>query len=219
MNARDNILRAVRQGRDRAGFDAAAVKQEADQLLEALPRARPDLRGLAAVDVFICLLLSPKVAGTMDRISDIAELPAAVARYLAAKQLPFKAALQPAARLRAINWRGFALVDAPDANERVGIGVADAGIAETGSLVFHSGPETPVLAHFLPLHHIVLLHQQSIVMYLDDYAATLTPTGSIFRNVNLITGPSGTTDIEGKLVLGAHGPCHLHVVLLESPHS
>ncbi|MBC7484254.1 MAG: LUD domain-containing protein [Rhizobacter sp.] len=214
MKARDNLLRAVRDGLDRAGFDAAAVKQEADQLLEALPRARPDLRGLSAVDVFICRLCSPKVAATLDRIDDMAELPAAVARYLTAKGLQLRVALQPTAQLRAIQWRGFALVDAPDTNELVGIGLADVGIAETGSLVFHSGPETPVLAHFLPLHHIVLLHQSSIVMYLDDYAATLRPDGPVFRNINIITGPSGTTDIEGKLVLGAHGPCHLHVVLL-----
>ena len=34
-------------------------------------------------------------------------------------------------------------------------------------------------------------------------------------NVNLITGASGTTDIEGSYVRGAHGPSFLHVVLLE----
>jgi len=34
-------------------------------------------------------------------------------------------------------------------------------------------------------------------------------------NLNLITGASGTTDIEGSLVLGAHGPRYLHVVIVE----
>ena len=36
------------------------------------------------------------------------------------------------------------------------------------------------------------------------------------RNVNLITGASGTTDIEGSLVLGAHGPRYMHVVVVGS---
>jgi Cysteine-rich domain/LUD domain len=37
---------------------------------------------------------------------------------------------------------------------------------------------------------------------------------SLRLDVNLVTGPSGTTDIEGTLVRGAHGPGHLHVVLV-----
>jgi L-lactate dehydrogenase complex protein LldG len=31
----------------------------------------------------------------------------------------------------------------------------------------------------------------------------------------LITGASGTTDIEGSLVKGAHGPRDLHIVLVD----
>jgi L-lactate dehydrogenase complex protein LldG len=34
------------------------------------------------------------------------------------------------------------------------------------------------------------------------------------RNLNLITGASGTTDIEGSYVRGAHGPRFLHVILV-----
>jgi len=34
------------------------------------------------------------------------------------------------------------------------------------------------------------------------------------RNLNLITGASGTTDIEGSYVRGAHGPLFLHVILV-----
>ena len=36
------------------------------------------------------------------------------------------------------------------------------------------------------------------------------------RNAILITGPSGTTDIEGSYVRGAHGPGFLHVLLVGS---
>jgi L-lactate dehydrogenase complex protein LldG len=34
------------------------------------------------------------------------------------------------------------------------------------------------------------------------------------RAVNLITGPSRSADIEQTLLLGAHGPRRLHVILV-----
>jgi L-lactate dehydrogenase complex protein LldG len=34
------------------------------------------------------------------------------------------------------------------------------------------------------------------------------------RTVNLITGPSRTGDIEQTIVLGAHGPRRLHIILV-----
>jgi len=215
MSAREDILAAVRGALGRLSVDADQVKEEADRLLDDLPAARPALDGMVPIDIFAARVSSPKVAASLDRIGDLAELPTAVERYLQSKGLPRNVALQPAAELQALDWHGIALHDAPEVDECVGVGIARAGIAETGSLVFESGPETPVLAHFLPLHHIVLVRAHSIVMYLDDYAAAaLNPESPPHRNVNLITGASGTTDIEGSLVLGAHGPCHLHVVIL-----
>ena len=100
-------------------------------------------------------------------------------------------------------------------DEVAAIGMARWGIAETGSLVFHSGADTAVLANFLPLHHIVLLRKADLLAYLEDYA-TLVAGQPMPRNVNLITGASGTTDIEGSLVLGAHGPRYMHVVLVDA---
>jgi L-lactate dehydrogenase complex protein LldG len=34
------------------------------------------------------------------------------------------------------------------------------------------------------------------------------------RTVNLITGPSRSADIEQTLILGAHGPRRLHVIVV-----
>ena len=103
---------------------------------------------------------------------------------------------QPAAPLQGLDWSGFELHDQVAPAEMIAIGVARWGIAETGSLVFHSGADTPILANFLPLHHLVMVRADTILPFLDDYAAA-TAGQRPPRNVNIITGASGTTDIEG----------------------
>jgi L-lactate dehydrogenase complex protein LldG len=54
-----------------------------------------------------------------------------------------------------------------------------------------------------------------MLAHLEDYAALLDSDGRPPRNAILITGPSGTTDIEGSYVRGAHGPGFIHVILVE----
>ena len=41
--------------------------------------------------------------------------------------------------------------------------------------------------------------------------------GTLPRTVNLITGPSRSADIEQTLILGAHGPRKLHVIVVGEP--
>jgi L-lactate dehydrogenase complex protein LldG len=214
MSAREDILAAVRAGLGDRKVDAALVRRAAMDLLADPASTRPRLASGTLTDAFAARVTSAKVAATLDRIERVDDFPSAVRRYLEARGLPAVVALQPAAELRALDWSGIGSHEAPAPDEAVGVGIARWGIAETGSLVFHSGAETPILANFLPLHHIVLLRASAILAYLEDYAIAAAATGEKPpRNVNIITGASGTTDIEGSLVLGAHGPRYLHVVL------
>ena len=98
---------------------------------------------------------------------------------------------------------------APD--EAAAISVARWGIAETGSVVIHSAPDQPILNAMLPRHWLVAVEETRILPFLDDYAALAKPAP---RNAVLITGSSGTTDIEGYFVRGAHGPGFVHVLLI-----
>ncbi|MBN8443365.1 MAG: LUD domain-containing protein [Thauera sp.] len=218
MSARDTILNAIRGGLGNTEIHPMAVRREADALLQGLPSIRPPLLEDGLVDAFIARVTSPKVAATAERIASASELPAAVGRYLEARGLPAVVALQPAAPLQDLDWSGFELHDEVAPDETIAIGVARWGIAETGSLVFHSGADTPILANFLPLHHLVMVRADTILPFLDDYAAA-TAGQRPPRNVNIVTGASGTTDIEGSLVLGAHGPRFLHVVIVGTPDS
>lgn len=215
MTARDDILGRVRAALGRRSIDPATVRSAAATLLADLPSTRPDLLAGSLVEAFIARVTSPKVAATAECIESAAALPSAVAEYLRGRGLQRAVALQPLALLRSLDWSGFEVRPSVAPDEVAAVGVARWGIAETGSLVFHSGSDSPVLANFLPLHHIVLLRSADIVAYLEDYAA-LIAGNSMPRNANLITGASGTTDIEGSLVLGAHGPRYLHVVIADN---
>jgi len=93
-------------------------------------------------------------------------------------------------------------------------GVA-AAIAETGTLVCTSGPRSPRGVSLIPPVHIALVDARQIVGDLFDYFARLDPT-TLPANINLITGPSKTADIEGILVTGVHGPGIVHALVLHS---
>ena len=112
----------------------------------------------------------------------------------------------PDPRLAACDWTGFTLHDSAAPDEPAALAIARCGVAETGSLVFETAPEAPMLPNFLALHHIVVVPQ--VVAYLED--AVLSGTHP--RAHYWVTGVSGTTDIEGTYVRGAHGPRFLHVI-------
>ena len=216
--ARQATLALVRAGLGRAGLgrnrpDPDVVAAEAAGLLADLDAIRPVLPAAGVVEAFALRVASPKVGATLDRIRTLAALPAAVAAYLAAESVPRAIVLQPDPALLALDWDGFELRGVMQPDEAAGLGLALWGIAETGTVVFHSGPHTAVLGHFLPLHHIAVLFADRVLPFLEDYAAV---AGTPPRNANLITGASGTTDIEGSYVRGAHGPRSLHVILCEA---
>lgn len=212
--SRDSILAAARAALGRtAAPDAAAIRSEAARLVATAERGRPPRSG-TLTERFIERLTDPKVGGTIERIPSLAAFPAAVRAYLATNALPASVAVPPDPVLGALDWSGIATRDRVVTDERVAVSLADCGIAESGSLVFHSAPTAPTLFAFLPLHHIVALDTAKLLEWLEDYADTFAAGGRRQpRNVNIVTGASGTTDIEGRLVRGAHGPGFLHVVL------
>ncbi|MEX0695310.1 MAG: LUD domain-containing protein [Rhodospirillales bacterium] len=109
-------------------------------------------------------------------------------------------------------------------DDGVSVSVAFAGVAETGTLVMTSGPETPTSLNFLPLDHIVVVQGDDIA---GNYEAVWEriraksvdegQPGTLPRTVNWITGPSRTADIEQTLLLGAHGPQRLHILIVDDP--
>ena len=215
MTSRETILSAVRNALGFPDASPVSVAAEAAALLAHPDAVRPTL--LHPEDLlgsFIARLNSGKIAATTEEVTGMGALPTAVVRYLSRHALAPVVTVQPCRELEALTWGASGITRSEEANDGVAVSLARWGIAETGSLVFHSGPDSPTLLNFLPLHHIVCVRAETIVAYLESYWAEFKAWQEDHpRNVNLITGASGTTDIEGALVIGAHGPGHLHVVV------
>jgi L-lactate dehydrogenase complex protein LldG len=215
VSARDDILAAIRRNLRRSPNDPAKIAAEAEALALESNESRPRLPEGDLADVFAARLVSDKVVGaSVERIARLEEAPAAVRRYCSAHGLDLTLALQPDPSLQQLDWGGFTIKSAIGADETLALAKARWAIAETGTFVFHSGPESPTLLSFLPLHHICMIERERILAYLEDYAlkeAGARPP----RNINLITGASGTSDIEGRLVRGAHGPASLHAIIID----
>jgi len=105
---------------------------------------------------------------------------------------------------------------APAGDDLVGISAVMSAVAETGTLVMASGPDTPASTHLLPETHIALVAASQVVLTMEQAfsRARLLPTG-LPRALNFVSGPSRTGDIEQTIVLGAHGPYRVHILLLK----
>jgi L-lactate dehydrogenase complex protein LldG len=225
--SRDAILGAIRRGlgrgplpADQAAMLAARLERHPWHLIPARSRV-PHTERLA---LFVRNV--EKEFGTVERVPDAAAVPAAVADYLAAQNLPARLVRAPHPELDAMPWsaRPLLAVEARAAGPEDAVSVqhAFAGIAETGTLMLPSGPERPTTLNLLPDTAIVVLRASRVVGAYEEAFALLraerrdaSSGGFMPRNVMLVTGPSRSADIEQTLELGAHGPRRLHVVLIE----
>jgi len=106
---------------------------------------------------------------------------------------------------------------AAEAEDRAALSRAVAAAAETGTLFLISGADNPTTLSFLPEAHTILIRSSDIVGCYEeafDLLRALFGAGTLPRTVNMISGPSRTADIEQTIVRGAHGPKHLHVVIV-----
>lgn len=215
MNARDDILARVRAARRDAAAGPDAVAAEAARLVPDLAAVRPSFADTDALARFAAKATSERVTATVEHLATAEALPAAVGAYLERNGLgeTLAAALPPA--LMGLDWSELALVDRCDRNEAAALTYAEAAIAETGTLVFPSSPAVPTLFNFLPLHHLAVVRRDDIVPYMEDVWQRFVGR-ALPRSLNLITGTSGTADIEGQNIRGAHGPRFLHIYVLDA---
>lgn len=215
MTARDEILGRVREGVGKGDF--AQRKAAAQALLTARARGpQPVLAGDLAERFRV---KAESLSSTVETVPDRGAVPAAVARYVAAQNLRPEIVMTP--DVAALDWAANGVQGAARAAvdaDRVGVTACFCAVAETGTLMLLSAPDSPATVSLLPETHIALVDASRIVATMEDAFALLhAERGEIPRAINFISGPSRTGDIEQTIVLGAHGPCRVHLILIGTP--
>ncbi|MCV6636142.1 LUD domain-containing protein [Candidatus Albibeggiatoa sp. nov. NOAA] len=210
--SRDIILGNIRQSLKRYVLDVTTEQSLSYGLKHPTQHIRPDWEQ-DNLQRFIQQLES--VVGTYEYIDSIADFPNAVLRFLEQHQLRLEILCD--AQLKVLcPWPSELTLQhrAAQAGDSTSVSYAFAGVAETGSIAMLSSENNPTSFNFLPDNHIVLLEQKNIVSHMEDVWTTLRHQARTPRTINIITGPSRTADIEQTIQLGAHGPRHLHVVIV-----
>jgi L-lactate dehydrogenase complex protein LldG len=220
--ARDAVLGRVRRSLGRARDADALRRAIARRLSEPQPNlipARANLDRYARIGLFTAQ--AEAVQTTVRRVDRYRDLPRTVVDYLRLHNLPPRLAMASDPALAPADWQNTMLEihNGPATDQdAVGLTTAYAGIAETGTLMLLSGPQTPTTLAFLPETSLVALSVERIVRaYEDGFALLRQEHGALPRSINFITGPSRSGDIEQTLQLGAHGPRRLCVLLVDEP--
>ena len=221
---REQVLGRVRENLTKRGSEGVAPRATTAEERIGHPvrhlepaRVRKDAAGLRG-------MFRAYLEGQSARVVEVAngaDVPQAVAGYLREKNLPAGVRVGADAYLEALPWEKTPGLErksgraAPD--DMVSLSRASVAVAETGTLVMTSGSDNPVTLNYMPDTHIVVVRASDIVGPYEtawDRVRAAFGKGRMPRTVNFISGPSRTGDIGGRLVMGAHGPRQMCVIVV-----
>ena len=225
MNSRDTIYSQINKALDVSKKEQR--KEIAEKRIKFPPKNLIPARGHGSIEwkVNCFRKWAEMVSSTTEIVTSLNELPVAIANYLNTNNLPTNVRSCSDPFLKKINWKSKPELNvcsgAVKETDQVGLTVAFGGVAETGTVIMHSGEDCPTALNFLPETHIVIL---PISRLAGDYETVWNlfrkeienfPEATIPRAINWVTGPSRTADIGQQLQLGIHGPRRLHIILVE----
>ncbi|MCY7389527.1 MAG: lactate utilization protein C [Burkholderiales bacterium] len=214
MSARENILARIRGQSGKAGATAEGELVAVRSHISTHPRGPvPTFAMHDPVQHFVeeCARLTT----TITEVAGLADVSREVARYIAS------ASLQP----RCVGWPEFASLDwqatgieydnrPANGDDLIGITGCFCAIGETGTLLLLGAPDTPKSTALLPETHICIVKKSRMVATMEDaFALMRSEIGEPPRATFFVSGPSRTADIEQTIVIGAHGPYRVHVIL------
>jgi L-lactate dehydrogenase complex protein LldG len=221
-SARDEIFARMRQSLGVTGTEAprlAAVDERLAKAPRGIVPKSGETAGAAALAQF--KQRAEEALATVAAVPDLGAVPAEAARFLRDSNLPATLRVGDDALLASMPWSSTAIELSKGASaggDLNAISHAFAGIAETGTLVLASGSDNPTTLNFLPDNHMVVIEGKDVAGNFEEVLDRLRNAfgkGRMPRALNLVTGPSRSADIEQTLILGAHGPRKLHIILVE----
>jgi L-lactate dehydrogenase complex protein LldG len=221
MSSREAIVGKIRRS---LGVAASDIGRRSIVIgrLKGTPKGVIPARGQLPPAECVALFceMAMKVSASIARVPSTDAVPQAIADYLRSQNLPATIRMGDDPLLGALPWDGTAIEVSRGASmghDPVAVSHALAGVAETGTLVLASGADNPTTLNFLPDAHIVVLSSEDVVGDYETVWERLRARfgkGALPRTVNMITGPSRSGDIEQTILLGAHGPRSLHIVIV-----
>jgi L-lactate dehydrogenase complex protein LldG len=214
VSARENILRKIRDALGKPQVDIAAEKQLAEKYIQTHP-AGPKLK-IEQDLVKRFIERASYLSMTIAEVNDIESVPQEIEKYLSENNLDRKAVCWP--EFSKLNWQLHNLeveVRPVNGGDLIGVTGVFCAIAETGTLMCVSGENTPPATSLLPETHIAIVPTNRIVAHMEEGWSLMRSTyRKTPRAVNFISGPSRTGDIEQTIVVGAHGPYRVHIILV-----
>ncbi len=221
MGARDEVFGNIRRSLGVRGDERTRRGVVEDRLARS-PKGLIPQRGQVSGEARLAVFTeqAESVQASVARVADRMQVPEAIAAYLRDHNLPAELRMGSDPRLVSMPWGETSLSlkqGVSDGSDLNAVSHAYGGIAETGTLVMVSGADNPSTLNLLPDNHIVVVDAAEIA---GDYEAMwerLRATygkGVMPRTVNYITGPSRSGDIEQTLLLGAHGPRRVHIIVV-----
>lgn len=214
LSARNQVLGNIRARLGRDAGDPAPV----DERLATHPGGPVPARGAGTTaDLRARFVeMARKASADVEQLGGLGELPGLVAGIRGAHGFDVAVAIAPDPALEALPWSDAGVaVEARRGQPADPLCVSHAvcGVAETGTLVLASGPQSPITLNFLPDVHVVAIPADTIVGTYEQAWERIRARGDMPRAINWISGPSRSADIEQTLQLGAHGPVRLVIAL------
>ncbi|MBI37555.1 MAG: lactate utilization protein [Alphaproteobacteria bacterium] len=228
---RQTILNNVRRSLGRSGpLDKEKIAALKDRISTPKRNLIPQRTSLTSSDLITLFKdMAEGVFASVEEVESLNDIPSAITNYLKKENLPSQVVMSSDQVLDSIPWGEQPLLGisnrTPERDDMVSVTSAAAGVAETGTLAMFSGPDHPSTLNFLPETHVVVLPKDRITKNYEDVWDMIRNNNAMGdpsqkkdmpRTVNFITGPSRSGDIEQTLLLGAHGPRRLHIILVES---
>lgn len=221
-SSRASILANIRSGlavTGREGDRQAAVAERLGKHTQNLIPARARQPRTTLLEIFREYLEGQ--SADVVAVADEGDLPCTIAAYLRSKNMPLVVRMGDDPRLKSLPWENEPALERTSGkavgSDTAGLSHAMVGVAETGTLVFTSGADNPTTLNYLPETHMIVVRASDIVGAYEDMWAKLRAShgeGLMPRAVNFISGPSRTADIEQQLVMGAHGPRRMLVMIV-----
>ncbi|MBP0614642.1 LutC/YkgG family protein [Jiella mangrovi] len=224
-STRDAVMGRVRRAVGATPANDAERRAAVAARLSGAPKGIIPERGrLPPADrLALFIEMATRANATVTRLDATTRVPEEVSAYLRERNLPASVKIGRDPRLAGLDFSQTSLsvsVGPSEGDDLVSLSHAAGAIAETGTLILTSGPDNPTSLNFLPEYHIVVLDAADVAGDMEAVLARLRDRhgkGEMPRSVNFITGPSRSADIEQTLLLGAHGPRSLHIVVVGEP--